>query len=98
MSRITTCPHCSTRLNVSEQNTDKTLICPHCLADVDNPWPGSQIRADDINTDVKRDMNVGCIVLPVLIGSVFSASLAFFLGLQYRGKGSGHFGGIFISL
>jgi hypothetical protein len=35
---------------------------------VDNPLPGSQIRADDIHTDVKRDMRVGNIVLAVLIG------------------------------
>jgi hypothetical protein len=68
MSRITTCPHCATRLSVPEGITDKTLICPHCLADVDNAGSGSQIRAADINTDVKRDLNVGCIVLAVLIG------------------------------
>jgi hypothetical protein len=68
MSRITTCPYCSTRLSLSERITDKTLICPHCLAEVDNAWPGSQIRADDINTNVKRDVSVGSIVLAVLIG------------------------------
>lgn len=68
MSRITTCPHCSTRLSVSDGITDKTLICPRCLADVDNARPGSQIRADDINTNVKRDVSVGSIVLAVLIG------------------------------
>lgn len=68
MNRITTCPHCSTSLRVSEQITDKALICPHCLADVDNPQPGFQIRAADINTDVKRDMRAGSIVLAVLIG------------------------------
>jgi hypothetical protein len=68
MSRITTCPHCSSRLSLSERITDKTLICPHCLADLDNPWPGSQIRAADISTDVKRDVNVGSIVVAVLMG------------------------------
>jgi hypothetical protein len=68
MSHITTCPHCSTPFGVSERITDKTLICPHCLADVDNARPGSQIRADDINTNVKRDLSVGSIVLAVLIG------------------------------
>ena len=68
MSRITTCPHCAKRFRVSEQITDKTLICPHCLADVDNAAPGNQIRAADINTDVKRDLRVGTIVLAVLIG------------------------------
>ncbi|GEM_PF-6991651 len=68
MSRITTCPHCSMRVSVPEGITDKTLICPRCLADVDNPQPGFQIRAADINTDVKRDVNAGCIILAVLIG------------------------------
>ncbi|MGH7174501.1 MAG: hypothetical protein ACRELG_29900 [Gemmataceae bacterium] len=68
ISRITTCPHCSTRLRLAERITDKSLICPHCLAEVDNAWPGSQIRADDIDTDVKRDVNVGSIVLAVLMG------------------------------
>jgi hypothetical protein len=68
MSRITTCPHCSTRLRVSEQITDKTLICPHCLADVDNPQPRFQIRAVDIGTNVKRDLSTVSIVLLVLLG------------------------------
>jgi hypothetical protein len=47
---------------------DKTLICPHCLANVDNPWPGRQIRTNDISTDVKSDVRGGCIALAVLIG------------------------------
>lgn len=68
MSRITTCPHCSTRLRVSEQITDKSLICPHCLANVDNPKSGFQIQAAGINTDVKRDVSKGSIVLLVLTG------------------------------
>ena len=68
MSHITTCPNCSTRLRVSEQITDKTLICPRCLADVDNPQPGFQIRFADIDTDVKRGLSVGTIVLAALIG------------------------------
>jgi hypothetical protein len=68
MNHITTCPHCSKRLRVSEQITDKTLICPHCLANVDNPRPGVQIQAPDLDTCVKRDVSVGTIVLAVLIG------------------------------
>jgi hypothetical protein len=68
ISRFTTCPHCSTRLSLSERIADKTLICPRCLADMDNAWPGSHIRADDINTDVKSDLSVGSIVLAVLMG------------------------------
>jgi len=68
MSRIITCPHCATRLRVSEGITDKTLICPHCFADVDNARTGSPIRAADINTDVKRALSVGSIILAVLIG------------------------------
>ncbi|MHB1425266.1 MAG: hypothetical protein ACYC3I_19020 [Gemmataceae bacterium] len=80
MSRITTCSHCSTRLSVAEGITDKTLICPRCLADVDNARPGSQIRAADINTDVKRDLSAGSIVLLVLIGlSVLGIAMAFFI-------------------
>jgi hypothetical protein len=35
---------------------------------VDNAHPGFQIRAADLNTDVKRDTKVGSIVLAVLIG------------------------------
>jgi hypothetical protein len=53
---------------VPEKCTDKTLICPQCLADVVNPYPGFQVRVADINTDVKRDLNVGNIVLLVLTG------------------------------
>lgn len=67
MSQITRCPQCSTRLRVSEQITDKTLICPHCFADMDNPRMGGQLRATNINTDVKRGLSVGSIVLAVLI-------------------------------
>lgn len=68
MNHVTTCPHCSKRLRVPEQITDKTLICPHCLASVDNPRPAAPIRAPEIDTDVKRDVSVGTIVLAVLIG------------------------------
>lgn len=79
MSHITTCPNCSTRLRVSEQITDKTMICPHCLADVDNPQPGFQIRAADIDTDVKRDVSLVSIALHVLIGlCVLGIAMAFF--------------------
>lgn len=68
MNQIVICPHCSRHLRVSEQITDKTLICPQCFAEVGNPQPGSRIRAPEINIDVKRDENVGCIVLAVLFG------------------------------
>ncbi len=97
MSQIATCPHCSKRLRVSDQITDKTLICPHCLADVDNPRPGMQIRAPDLDTDVKRDVSVGSIVLAVLIGlCVLGIALAFFVGHHSQGKGEGGLGeGIF---
>jgi hypothetical protein len=80
MNRITACPHCSTRLSVPEGITDKTLICPHCLADVDNPQQGFQIQAANINTDVKRYMSVSGIVLAALIGfCVFGIAIAFFV-------------------
>ena len=89
MNRITTCPHCSTRLRVSEQITDKTLICPHCLANVDNAWPGSQIRAADLDTDVRRGLSAGSIVLAVLIGfSVFGIAIALLSSLGKRGAAS----------
>jgi len=79
MNQIVACPHCSKRLDVPECITEKTVICPHCLADVDNTQPGSQIRAADINTDVKRDLSVGSIVLAVLIGvCVLGIAIAFF--------------------
>lgn len=67
MSHIVTCPFCSTQVRVPERNMDKTFICPRCLADVDNSWPGSQIQVANLNTDVRRDVNVGSIVLAVLI-------------------------------
>lgn len=67
MNRITTCPHCASRLNVSEQINDKTLICPRCLAEVANPQPGFQTPVPDINTDVERDLKMGNDVLAVLI-------------------------------
>jgi hypothetical protein len=34
---------------------------------MENAWPGSQIRPADINTDVKRDLNVGCIGSAVVV-------------------------------
>lgn len=67
MSHIITCPNCSTQVRVPDRNTDKTFICPRCLADVDSTWPVGPIRATSINTDVKRDVSVGSIVLAVLI-------------------------------
>jgi hypothetical protein len=89
MSRITTCPHCSTRIRVSEQITEKTLICPHCLADVDNARSGREIRAAEIDTDVKRDLSVGSIVLMVLIGfCVIGIAIAFFFSLGQSGAAS----------
>jgi hypothetical protein len=79
MSQITTCPHCSTRLRVSDQITDKTMICPRCLADVDNSQQGFQVRAADIDTDVKRGLSDTSIVLLVLIGlCVLGIALVFF--------------------
>jgi hypothetical protein len=68
MSHVITCPYCSTQVRVPDRITDKTFICPRCLADVDNTKPGFQIQAADINTDVKRDVSIGSIVLAVLIG------------------------------
>ncbi len=68
MNPITTCPHCSARLNVSEQITDKTSICPHCHADMNSPGPGFQVQPADINTNVKGGLSVGSIVLAALIG------------------------------
>lgn len=88
MSHIITCPGCSAQFRVSEQIIDKTLICPRCLAEVDNPQPGFQIRASDINTDVKRDLSTISFVLTVLIGlCVLGIVIAFFLGLHARGMG-----------
>lgn len=97
MSQIATCPNCSRRLRVSEQITDKTLICPHCLADVDNPRPGTQIRAPELDTDVKRDVSVGSKIIAVLIGlCVLGIALAFFVGHHSQGKGESGLGeGIF---
>ena len=96
ISRITTCPHCSTRFNVSEQITDKTLICPHCLADVDNAGPGSPIRAADINTDVKRHLSAGSIVLAVLIGlCVLGIAIAFYVH-RFRDGGEADIGHLFL--
>jgi hypothetical protein len=89
MSRSTTCPHCSTRLRVSEQVTDKTLICPHCLADVDNPQSTFQIQAADIDTDVKRGLSLGSIILAVLIGLCVLGIIMAFLALR---TGKGDFG------
>lgn len=87
MNRILTCPHCSTRLQVSEQISDKALICPHCLADVDNPQPGFQIRAADINTDVKRDTKVGSIILALLLGLwVLGMVITFFAPVKHTGE------------
>ena len=86
MSRITTCPHCSTRLSVSQQITDKTLICPRCLAEVDNVRSTSQIQAPQLNTDVKRDLRAASIVLAVLMGlCVLGIALAIWGGMMGSG-------------
>ncbi len=68
MSHIATCPHCSTRLRVADHIADRTLICPHCLAALDNPQPRTQVRATEIDTDVKRGLSAGSVVLALLIG------------------------------
>jgi hypothetical protein len=87
MSPITTCPHCSTRLRVPDQITDKTLICPRCLADVDNPQPGIQVRAAALDTDVKRGLSTGSIVLLVLTGlCVIGIALSFVSLLALKGS------------
>jgi hypothetical protein len=76
-------------LRVSEQITDKTLICPHCLVNVDNPRPGAQIQAPDLDTDVRRDVSVGSIVLAVLIGlCVLGIAIAFLSGRGMTGQSS----------
>lgn len=68
MSRVFACRHCSTSLNVPERFTDRTFLCPHCLGEVNNPWPGSSVQAPELDTDVKRDLSVGSWVLAILIG------------------------------
>jgi hypothetical protein len=56
---------------------------------VDNVWPGSQIRAANLDTDVKRDISVGSIVLPILIGlCVLGIALAFLSSLGANGGAS----------
>jgi hypothetical protein len=68
MSQVTTCPHCHSRLRMPEGVTERTQICPHCLHSVENPLAGVQPATAGINTDVRRDLSAGTIVLAVLIG------------------------------
>lgn len=89
MSLVTTCPHCSARLPASEQITDTTLICPHCHSPVDNPRSGFRLRAADINTNVKRNLSVGSIILLVLIG-LCVLGIAAVLVNKWRNKWTGY--------
>ncbi len=89
MNPITTCPHCSARLNVSEQITDKTSICPHCHADMNSPGSGFQVQPADINTNVKRGLSVGSIVLAALIGLCILGITAAYFSTREGERGIG---------
>jgi hypothetical protein len=100
MSYVVTCPYCSTQVRVPDRQAEKTFICPRCLADVNNPpaqgtiravevepgRPASQIQRAEINTDVRRDLSVGSIVLTVLIGlCVLGISIVLFMSTDWGG-------------
>jgi hypothetical protein len=68
MSRIITCLKCHSRLRVADCVTEPTLLCPRCLARVDNPVAGVRLSLPSIDTDVRRDLGAGSIALGVLIG------------------------------
>ncbi|MGH7174500.1 MAG: hypothetical protein ACRELG_29895 [Gemmataceae bacterium] len=95
MSHIATCSHCSRRIQVPDWNIHKPLICPHCLAEVGNHQPGAQIQAPNINTDVKRDLNIGNIVLAVLIGFFVLGFLASIPSHNAKSETLGVVGGYF---
>jgi hypothetical protein len=68
MSTNVTCPECQTRLSVSENVTARTLVCPHCLTDIENPRAGPASVAPNFLRDVRRDSNMTSWILLVLIG------------------------------
>lgn len=87
MNRITRCPHCSARFDVSEGITEKTSICPHCRAEVGNVQLENQFLIADINTDVRHNWSVGCTVITALIGlCFFSIVLTFSIPLDGEGE------------
>src|SRR5207245_1008065 len=69
MSRIITCLKCHTRLRVPDRVTEPTLLCPRCLGQVNNPVAGLKPSVLSLDTDVRRELNLGSIVLAVLIGA-----------------------------
>ncbi len=86
MSQITICPRCQGHLSVPEGITDRTLLCPRCLGSVDNSFRGVTEDYGGINTDVRREMNVGGIVLAVLIGLCLLGVFAIAASPRPRGE------------
>ncbi len=96
MSRIITCLKCHARLHVPDRVTEPTLLCPRCLGQVDNPVAGLKPSVLSLDTDVRRELNLGGIVLGVLIGlCVLGVGLSLLLK---RSAGNGAVGGVLLMM
>jgi hypothetical protein len=49
-----TCPYCQAPLNVTDQPGARTLHCPHCLCDVENPRMEPASEAPNLLRDIRR--------------------------------------------
>jgi hypothetical protein len=48
------CPYCQAPLNVTDQPGARTLHCPHCLCDVEDPRIGPAGEAPNLLRDIRR--------------------------------------------
>jgi hypothetical protein len=65
--------------------TERSSICPHCLGAIDNPVAGMAEKDYGINTDVRRDLSVGSIILGILIGLCVLGTIVAFAATPGRG-------------
>jgi hypothetical protein len=54
MAANVTCPYCQAPLSVTEQPGARTLHCPHCLADIEDPRMGPAAEAPNVLRDIRR--------------------------------------------
>jgi hypothetical protein len=49
-----TCPYCQATVNVTDQPGARTLHCPHCLCDIEDPRMGPASEAPNLLRDIRR--------------------------------------------
>jgi len=63
-----TCPTCQKRLRLSDQTAARTVICPNCLNEVENPAAGPDDRTPTMHRDIRWYARATSWILLVLIG------------------------------